>query len=157
MVRNVKCQLVKSSKHKHENVVKLDRVSVCVCVRVCLWLWPGICRSGGCLQRTEVRPQEILPHAWCAPTASLTGERDECVKRPHVSTSGVMITAEPLWFLAAAMVAWAERWCFYHSRLQKPTHWPTAGHHLTFTPQEKRFDLELGWWLKCNKSYGPSQ
>lgn len=77
MVRRFKGQLVKSSKHKHENVVDLDRLSVCVCV----WLWPGICRSGGCLQRTEVRPQEILPHAWCAPTASLTGERDERVKR----------------------------------------------------------------------------
>lgn len=36
MVRNVKCQLVKSSKHKHENVVKPDRLSACVCVHVCV-------------------------------------------------------------------------------------------------------------------------
>lgn len=40
MVQNVKCQLVKSSKHKHENGVKLDRLSlnplVCVCVQVCI-------------------------------------------------------------------------------------------------------------------------
>lgn len=35
MVRNVKCQLVKSSKHKHENAVKLDRLSVCVHACVC--------------------------------------------------------------------------------------------------------------------------
>lgn len=125
MVQNVKCQLVKSSKHKHENGVKLNRlplnplVCVCVCASVRLWLWPGICRSGGCLQRTEVRPQEILPHAWCAPTAALTGERDECVKLLYVSTSDVMITAEPRVCSAATVVARAARPAASHSHRKR--------------------------------------
>ena len=74
---------------------------VCLCadVRLCVWLRPGICRSGGCRQKTEVRPQEILPHAWCAPTTAVTGKigwEIKCVKLLHISTSEVMITAESL-------------------------------------------------------------
>lgn len=45
---------------------------VCVCVGA--RVWPGICRSGGCLQRRAATPQETPPHAWCERTAASTVE-----------------------------------------------------------------------------------